>query len=103
MRHQLSIIVLFLSPPLVSCPLYADWSMILEPFLPLSPPVPMPAPQIFPWILRCSHDFTCFVSLLFVWHDFYDPTLLSPVSLFMSLTSSARTITLSPLPHHPSP
>jgi hypothetical protein len=37
MRHQLSIIVLFLSPPLVSCPLYADWSMILEPFLPPSP------------------------------------------------------------------
>ncbi|KAI9464526.1 hypothetical protein BJY52DRAFT_824380 [Lactarius psammicola] len=30
----------------------------------------MPAPLLFLWILRCSHDYTCFVSLLFVWHDF---------------------------------
>lgn len=73
MRRQLSIIVLFLSPALVCFLLYADWSMILEPFLPHPPSLTMPAPQIFPWILRCSHDYTCFVSLLFVWHDFLRP------------------------------
>jgi len=64
--------------------------MVVEPFLlPL-----MPALQVFLWILRCSHDYTCFVSLLFVWHDF--------TTLFYCLPShcSCLTFLTSRAPHY---
>jgi len=55
------------------------WSMMLDLFLPHLPSATMPAPQIFPWILRCSHDYIrvlsrCSSSGM----TFYDPIYCLP-------------------------